>query len=193
MKNICALFFIMMVLADSAASQPEEPRSDLIEYIDQIKAWGMTEAARASIGMIADYRIGGATLSFHKDEKTGEYFIAIRGTKCFSPDRDPEQVERERERHEYQRDCEIIKLRPLADADGSGFVTTSEGKRFRSLVEFGYKAAHVISMEGADTEGCLQGLMMSEDEFREILAKYGELSIRAEKAGIEGFPEVPSD
>lgn len=193
MKRICLLFIAISIVPSSVLSQTETQPKDLIECIEQIKAWNMSESARGSLRHIAGIRLGGPILSFQKDEHSGAYFNSYTGTKCYSPDRDPEEVRRERELFKYQVDEEIIKLRPLADFDNSGFVSTSEGNQFRSLVEFGYKAAYVISAEEEDIDRICQGLMMNEDAFLEMLEKYKDFLIRTKKIGIEDLPEVTID
>jgi hypothetical protein len=193
MKRICLLIIAISIVPSSVLSQTETQPTDLIECIDQIKAWNMSESARGSLGMIAGIRLGGRILSFQKDENSGAYYNSYSGTKCYSPDRNPEEVRLEREQFQYKVDGEIIKLRPLADFNDSGFVSTSEGNQFRSLVEFGYKAAYLISAEDGDIGRICQGLIMNENTFNEMIEQYKDFLIRAKKLGVEDLPEVTID
>ena len=145
------------------------------------------------VSHIAGIRLGGTILSFNKDETSGGYFRSYTGTKCHSPDRNPEDVRLERERYKYQVEGEILKLRPLADLDGSGFVGSDEGSRFRNLVEFGYWASHVIEAEEGDIDHVCKGLMMSRDSFDETLDDYRELMAKAKKLGTEDLPQLDLD
>jgi hypothetical protein len=193
MKSACLLIIALCIVPRAAVSQTEEQPRDLLECIEQIKAWNMSESALMSLRHISGIRLGGAVLSFRKDEQSGAYFPSYSGTQCYSPDRDPEEVRIERERMQYMVDREITRLKPLADSDGSGFVSTSEGAQFRELLEFGYKAARVISAEGRDIERVCRGLQMNAETFRDTLAKYREIRRRAKGLGIEDLPEVAFD
>lgn len=193
MKLISLLIIAICILPISALSQTESQPQDYIECINQIKAWKMSEYARMNIVTIAGIRLGGSILSFRKDEYSGAYLNSYSSTKCYSPDRDPEEVKREKEQYQYQVDREVVMLMPLADFDDSGFVSTSEGSEFRNQVEFGYKAAYVISAEEGKIERTCQGLMMTEETFREMLEKYKNLLARAKKLGIIDLPEVSFD
>ena len=193
MKRICLLIIAITIVPSFVFSQTETQPTDLIECINQIKAWNMSESARGSLGQIARIRLGGSILSFQKDENSGAYFNSYSGTMCYSPDRNPEEIRLEREQFQYKVDGEIIKLRPLADFNDSGFVSTSEGSQFRSLIEFGYKAAYVNSAEDGDIGRICQGLMMNEGTFNEMLEKYNDFLIRAKNLGVEDLPEVTID
>lgn len=193
MKRTYLLIIAICFLPMSVFPQTESQPKDYIECINQIKAWKMSELARMSIVTIAGIRLGGSILSFRKDENTGAYLNSYTGTKCYSPDLDPEVVKREREQYQYQVDREVTILMPLADFDDTGFVSTSEGTEFRNLVEFGYKAAYVISAEEGSIEHICQGLMIKEETFREMLVKYKNLLATAKKLGITEFPAVNVD
>lgn len=193
MRPLGLFIVAMCIVAAPALTQTETPPKDQIECIDQIKAWKMSENARQSISTIAGIRLGVTILGFNKDETSGAYFKSYTGTKCYSPDRNPEDVKLEREQYKYQVEEEILELRPLADFDGSGFVGTDEGSRFRNLIEFGYWASHVIEGEEGDIDRVCKGLMMSRETFDENLGDYKELRIKAKELGIEDLPELDLD
>lgn len=81
-------------------------------------------------------------------------------------------------------------LKPLADLDNSGFISTSEETEFRALAEFGYKAAHVISAEEGDIDRIHRGLAMDEASFADMLEKYMYFIFRASELRIESFPTM---
>lgn len=97
MKHMQFIIIVITIMLINISAQADTQLKDLIEYIDQIKEWNMSESARGSLGHIASIRLGGAILSFQKDEHSGAYYPTFSGTKCYSPDRDPEEIKLERE------------------------------------------------------------------------------------------------
>jgi hypothetical protein len=83
-----------------------------------------------------------------------------------------------------QVDEEVKKLRGLADRDGSGFVSTTEGLDFRKLIEFGYLVAQVAADggRGPDAVATAAGIDVAVAETK--LHRLAELSKRFEAAGF---------
>lgn len=186
---------ILIVTASAAPARGQGDPEDMLECIEQIMAWKMSEQAKMSVAMIAGMRLGGGIWSYHKDESSGIYFNSYTSAKCKSPDSDPAITEREDNEYRYRLDGEILRLRDLADFDGSGFVSTDEGMRFRQLVEFGCKAAHIAVEEKGDLAAIRLGLSVElggseEGAFENKVKEYNELRLEAEKAGISGFPSI---
>jgi hypothetical protein len=82
------------------------------------------------------------------------------------------------------------KLRPFADADASGFVTTKEGNDFRFLLEFGYLAEQAMREHGATLESVALAAGTEPAATDTRLRDYAALRNRVAQAGIDGLPEV---
>jgi len=145
----------------------------------------MTENARASIGLMASIEAGTMLLSFQKDDSSGAFWPRYMSASCPKP----EMSETERQELRDELEAKIApcmeKMRPIADTNNSGFVTTEEGAEFREIVEFGYKASHVVNEEGHDMERICAGLSMKEERVRERAKQYKTLLAKARAAGLD--------
>jgi hypothetical protein len=83
----------------------------------------------------------------------------------------------------------IEKIRPIADMNNSGFITTEEGSQFRTIVEFGYRASHVLAEEGHDIKKFCAGMSMNEEQVRDLIKQYEKVLVKARVAGLN-FPDV---
>ena len=63
-------------------------------------------------------------------------------------------------------------LKALADRDRSGFVSTREASEFRRTMEFGLKAAYIISAEGPTLERLCKLLSVTPSEASALAAEY---------------------
>jgi hypothetical protein len=183
------LFVILLVMPNVLAAEDRKDANELNAYLEQIRDWGMTEVARMHLRMIASTIAGGTLLSFYKDGESGAYYT--RYTSAFCPS--PEMSDIERQRVQKEQEAKVLplinKLQPIADMDDSGFVTTEEGAEFREIVEFGYRAAHVLNEEGHDMEQISAGLSMNEEQVRERAKKYQKFLAKAGVVGI-GLPDL---
>jgi hypothetical protein len=198
MKRIFICGVAVLALAAVAAAQDRQDPKDLAECVEQIRARGMSEVAYSHLGTVAGMRVGGSSWAFKKDETSGAYWTSYTSNRCRLPNEDPAEAERERMQFQYKLDTEVSRLRPLADADGSGFVSTAEGLAFRKLCEFGYKAAFVASEEQGDMERILAGLQIDlggtdPEALAAKLKEYEELRQRAAQGGVADLPEVALD
>lgn len=184
------LFFVLLLFVPAIlAARDSGDTDDFTAYVDQIRKWGMTENARMSIGMMASIQAGSTIPFFQKDDSTGAYFSGYRSASCPKPDMS--EAERQELRDEYaaKTDPLIEKMRLLADTNNSGFITTEEGAEFRAIVEFGYRASHVVNNEGHDMKKICAGLSMSEERVREQAGQYKKLRVEARAAGLD-FPDL---
>jgi len=177
-------FFLLFVPAIVAAEDPRD-KDDFTTYVDQIRKWGMTENARMSIGMIASIEAGATLLSFQKDDSSGAYFPRYMSASCPKPDMSESEREEWRDELEAKVAPFIGKMRPIADTNNSGFVTTEEGREFRAVVEFGYQASHIVNKEGHDMKKICAGLSMNEERARERAKQYRKLLAEARAAGLD--------
>jgi hypothetical protein len=145
--------------------------------------------------MIAGMRCGGSNWIYEQDAATGAYWSSFVGSRCKSPIQDSVQAETEEMEYRYKLEKEILGLKSLADTDNSGFVSTAEGFEFRSLIEFGYKAAFVAEEEKGDLQAIVVGLQVelrggdSSILYKKLL-QYNALKKEAEKKGISDLPTV---
>ncbi len=188
MKMSSILLFFLVVFAPGAATAGDGP--DLTAYIESIRASGMSENASMQIGSVASILAGGTVLSYQKDPESGRYWGSYMSTTCPNPNADPPELTRWKQLKTDDTSKVRQQLRPFADADGSGFVTTSEGSDFRYLLEFGYLAAQAIRDDGATIEAVSRadGKDIAATEAR--LRKYLALSKQLSDAGVKGLPEV---
>lgn len=188
-QSISWLFVILLVMPTVLAAEDAKDTDELSAYLEQIREWGMTEVARMHLRTIASIMSGGLLLSFEKDAKSGAYFTRYTSASCPSP----ETSEAELQRLQKEREARVLplltKLQSIADMDDSGFVTTEEGVECRELVEFGYRAAHVLNEEGHDMEKICAGLSVNEEQVRERAKKYKKVLAKAGFAGV-GLPDL---
>ena len=123
--------------------------SDLERYMEERRAAGMTEGAEMYLNSIADVRSGGTLLTFER-QPDGTYSHLYMSTTCARPGADPKKLAAFRRQIETKRAAELQPLKKLADADGSGFVSTSEGVKTRTLIEFAWEVTDLVGREGRD-------------------------------------------
>jgi hypothetical protein len=129
-------------LSGTAAAQ-----QDLDEYIAKIKKAGMTEDAGGSIRTVAAILSGAS--SFTVERAAEGYRRMYSSALCFRPGTEKsEEAMRLRKEIEDRMEKLFPVLRKLADADGSGFVSSEEGHKLRETIEFGLQ---VHQMDEADT------------------------------------------
>jgi hypothetical protein len=89
-----------------------------------------------------------------------------------------------------QRRADLLALQRFADLDGSGFVTTEEGRAFQSLVEFGYLASQLSENESVTVEMLAAASGKAVDGAQKRLREYLALVGRLHAAGLDGLPSV---
>ena len=178
-------FLAFFLLAAGSVFAGEDMPADLRAYLEEIKAAGMTEEAAGSLRTVAAIETGATLLDIQTDE-AGK--IARRGyTAKFCPR--PGMSEEARAELRKQMDemnakveREMERLKPLADSDGSGFVSSEEGMRFRRLYELG-KSVLVVTADGLrDSKQVAERLQMPLETLRQDLTAY---------ASIKSFAPLP--
>jgi len=184
-------FFYLAILLGAGQLQAQENQDlpELREYIQLIRETGMTELAQSTLRHTASIRVGASEVFFLRDS-LGSYNMGYRSLTCPNPEADAAAVEAMKREWKEKTDPEVSNLRWLADADSSGFVTTAEAMELRRLIEFGYKAAHVVSEEGRDMKTLCQAFNCKEENMRLLLDAYGRLQEKAKRGKIAPFPEV---
>ncbi len=180
-----ALAVLSALIAVDAVAGGDPP--DLLEYIARIRESGMSESARGALGMIAGVRAGSTILKYERADGSPRYWATFTSTGCPLPGADPGKVAEWQASLRAKEEAEFERLKPLADKDGSGFVSTEEGNEFRELMEFGVLAEQVREAEGPGLEkvAMASGLEMKEAEAK--LERYRSLLGRlpAEKRATE--------
>ncbi len=153
----------------------EDPH-DLQAYLTEVRELGMTESAQSDLTAVAAIRTGGMLLTFSKDDVRGPYLTSYMSTACPVPGADPERIKELQAALQRRVERDMVILRQLADHDASGFVSTSEAREFRELVEFGYLAAHIVKSEAAATSILARSARMAEDKVAARVAEYDTLA-----------------
>ncbi len=165
--------------------------SDLEDYLAAIRAAGMSEGAHASLRAVAAVSSKRTLLTFEKNQETGRYDRTYQSTTCPLPNATPKQFA------DWQRglleaaDKDVKQLKPLADFDNSGFVTTDEGNRFRRIYEAGVEAAYICEHQPCTLVSLTKGFGMSEPHLLSLLRPYNKVQKYAEDRHLNGFPKVP--
>lgn len=179
----------MGALAFAAGCQRSS--SELADYLEKIRASGMSEGAESAVRTVASIRVGQTLLMFDKEAETGRYDRVYRSGSCPLPGATSEQLEAWKKRTLEGTQKELDRLKPLADLDHSGFVTTEEGARFRNIFEFGVEAAYVCQHEPCTRTSVAHALGITMPVFSDLLGNYQSLRRRAMKLHIAGFAPVP--
>jgi hypothetical protein len=183
-KSTNWFFLILLLIPVTLAAKDPTDTDDFSAYVEQIRKWGMTEQARSSISVIASIEAGITLLSFEKEDSSGVFWPRYMSASCPKPDMSETELQELRDELEAKIAPLREKMGSVADTNNSGFVTTEEGVEFRAIVEFGYRASHVVNEEGHDIERICRGLGMNERQVRERAKQYKELLVKVRAAGL---------
>ena len=179
-------FLALILLATGSAFAGEEMPADLKAYIEEIKAAGMTEDAAGSIRMVAAIETGSTILEIKTDDKgkvSGHHYTTALCPKPGMSEEARAELRRQMDAMQAKVKSEMERLKPLADRDGSGFVSSEEGARFRDLYEMG-RGVLVVTADGLRDGGeVAERLQTPVDKLQKDLASYAE---------IKGFAPLPA-
>jgi hypothetical protein len=184
--KIAVAILLSLVAVGSVAQVGEQ--SDLDRYIEEIKASGMSEQGRTHIYTVASICTGNLILKYHHDEASGQYWPSYSGTTCPKPDADTPEIARWKKLMISETDQLVVRLRPFADSDKSGFVTTEEASDFRFLIEFGILAGQVFQEESADLDTLSRASGIVVGEVADRLEAYRTLARRITDSGVTVLP-----
>jgi hypothetical protein len=179
----------MGALALAAGCRRSSP--ELAGYLEKIRASGMSEGAESSVRMVASIRVGQTLLTFDKEAETGRYDRLYRSGSCPLPGATPAQLEAWKKRTLEGTQKELARLKPLADLDRSGFVTTEEGAQFRRIFEFGVETAYICQHEPCTPTSVSHAFGLATPTVSDLLSSYQDLRRRAMELHIGGFVPVP--
>jgi hypothetical protein len=188
MKAIFVALAIMPLMFTTGG--PAGDGADLTAYLDQIRASGISEMGRSDLYMIAGICSGSTILDYKKDPDSGQYWTSYMSATCPKPGADAPELTRWKALKVSETEAMVSQFKPIADADGSGFVTTKEAASFRYAMEYGYVVARVVRDEGASIESVARASGKDVESARRALAEYKELARRATAAGIACLPDV---
>jgi hypothetical protein len=181
----------LLLLLPATASTDE-----LEDYIEHVREVRMAAMAEGQVRTVASILLGYSTLTFKRDEASGQYWGTFTSTTCASPDADPEVVRRETEARNVKMNELLLELHSLADLDGSGFVTDQEATTFRKQVEAGFLAAQLASEGPVTVKRVADALGVSDAVAEERLSGYAlmypvffELDLASDLPGF-GAPPV---
>jgi hypothetical protein len=169
----------------------QETPPELEAYLATIRTSRMSEVARQALKSVAVVRVRQTLLTFEKDEATGYYDRVYRTTACPLPGANPKQLNAWQEKLDQAAAKEIDRIRPLADLNSSGFISTDEGSKFRKLYEMGLEAAFICKREPCTLEALSSATGKPAESLGEALSAYRSLLRRAEALKLDGFPPIP--
>ena len=180
---------IILCFIAVVAQAEDGKQSDLETYIEGIRASGISEMGRNHLRMIAGICVGSTILEYRFDEASGRYWPSYMSAKCPKPGAVALEIESWRKFKVSESDKLLPRLKPFADANGSGFVTTEEASEFRWLIEYGYLAERVIRDSGRELAYLAKASGKEPKEAGERLAAYKELARRIIDAGVAEPPD----
>ena len=188
MKHVVLAALVVFAFTQVAGAQ--QKGSDLEAYIEGIRTSRISETGRSQVLSVACVCAGATILEYHKDADSGRYWPSYTSATCPKPDADPPQVVMWKKLRSSDADMLTDKLKPFADADGSGFVTTKEADDFRWLVEFGYLVQQVNRDEGTKASLIARASGLSTADVAQRVKSYDALAHRVHDAGVTELPQV---
>lgn len=170
-----SLALTVSVLVATCAFAGDDP-PDLLDYIAKIRESGMSEGAEGSLRSIASIRAGATILKYRKDDRSGRYWASYSSTACPLPGADPAKVAEWQATLRAKTSAEMDRLKPLADRDSSGFVSSEEAWELRELFEFGILAVQVQEAEGPGIQKLATASGLKSEDAESRLASYRVLA-----------------
>jgi hypothetical protein len=166
-------------------------QTDFEEYVGEIRKAGMSEGASGNLRSMASLLSGSSTLTATRTPE-GDVLRSYRSNTCFMRTTDERVLEKQRalrESIQAKRDVWVEFLRTRADTDGSGFVSTEEGRSLERVVELGLIASQLMISNVGELAEALQA---EEAEVAADIPAYSRLLAAAKEQGLEGMPELPA-
>jgi hypothetical protein len=157
--------------------------ADFTTYVEEIRAAGATEFAQSDLEGTAAVLVGQTIVDFPMEDDGTYMGMSYRSSVCPPPGLSAADREKWEENVSTRRRPVLERLKHVADADHSGFVSTAEGRRLRRDIEFGLKATFVSKNQGsADPARLCVLLGMKAEDFQSSLDRYEGL--RKQLAGM---------
>lgn len=146
------MFFAAMLLLIAAETPKAAPPADFLAYVEDIRERGATESASNDLTTLTMVLTDPDALSFIKDPASGDYSPRYRASGIYGHTPSAQELQNLRETYARKKAAALPILTDLADKNRSGFVSTAEARELRRTIEFGWKAAFILSSEPADLE-----------------------------------------
>lgn len=169
-----------------------QAQKDLEDYLARIRETRMSEGAWEAVGMVSHMLTGVWILTVRKLE-SGVYSFVFHPSMCYKPGSDRERFEELVAERHTQVEQENLKLRPYADLDDSGFVTSDEAVRFRDAMLLAFRISLMEPEDRSSAESAREATGLSLEEFQSQIGTYREVR---EAMSIEdrwSLPELPPD
>lgn len=177
-------FLILICWIVLATVQAQE---DLQQHVSELRQEGMSESAKRSLTTVASIWAGAVLLTVEK-LPSAEYESRFTTGFCPRPGADPEEVKALRQKLDERVQAELRRLKPFADRDGSGFISTEEASQFRELVLFGLRAAKLEPGDRQSPQAIASALGKDPGWVIEKARDYADLGQRV-LASSSGLPE----
>ena len=184
---IATLILCISIFTHISCSERKVPK-DLISYINKVKEAGISEVGEFQVKAVA-YILSGATqISFRYDSLAGSYLPMYVSTVCPNPESDTkEEIEKKQIRLNLS-DKISYELKKFADIDSSGFVSTEEATRFRSIIEFGFLVNQLIGEDKNNLNLIATASRKDTTTARKDIEEYLNLARKIRESGISGVP-----
>ena len=180
----------MLLIFQGALVGQQKHSSELDRYIQNIRNDRMTEDAKLTMETISSIRTGHTTLTFVKDSTSGTYGTSYGSTFCPRPGTDSSENLKISKQIDADVNADIKKIRPLADFDNSGFITTDEANRFRRVIEFGL-LANFVAKKGEPESIVVRSFGIPKDRLRKMIEDYKNMVRNARNLGVIDIPAWP--
>jgi hypothetical protein len=172
------ILLIAVFISHGTVFCQEKSNPELEKYIESIRKSRMTEDAMSTIKMVSNIRMGYTNLTFIKDTSSGTYSNRYTSSFCPKPGMDSLEVKKVYDKIDADVNADFEIIRDLADFDNSGFITTNEANKFRTLIEFGLLADFVA--KNGESKSSL-GKSWIRGNFEKTIEDYKLLVIKATK------------
>jgi hypothetical protein len=151
------------------------------EEPDESKRFRASKKALSQLVHFAELRTGVTVLTFDIEPKIG--CVTHYGSSvCPIPGKS--RLEALKAAGRLEVEPEVERLQPVADFDGSGFVTDEEGLRFGVLVHFGQQLNYLVRRKGWKPDRLAVLMRLTSEELRSQLKDYKELIERAKRLNV---------
>ena len=152
--------------------------SDYDDYLASIREQGMTDYAKVNLDSIVSILTEDTLLTFPKNAN-GYYGSMCRGNRALLPKgADLEVLQKAEEELKEKNQKNLAYLKPLADTDSSGFITSEEANDFRYLIENGLKIHHLLVDESLSIEDTCKQMGLIHDELINMAVRYNGMVSR---------------
>jgi hypothetical protein len=172
---------LILALASSAAAGPQREG-----HAEEAVRYRMSEGALGRLTQIAELRTGVTVLSYEKDNMTGKYFPSYSSSVC--PIRGATRLQALFAAGKRDIEPELLRLRTVADADNSGFVSSDEASLFGEMVEFGLRLNYFAKNEENSADRLAGVMCMGAEELRSRVRKYADFVAAAKQQAVVFVP-----